>query len=182
MKAMSKGDDWFCFFREGDQNAFEKAFGLYYRPVIYYAMKILHEDSYAEDIVSESFNKAWNNREKLETARHFENFLYMVTRNACLSYIRSDRIAQITEKEWWRMFNQEREGYILDVEKAHAELIEKINCHLEKLSGGQIVRMSYLEGKSTKEIASQLKITENIVYITKHRSLKALRSMLEGAK
>jgi RNA polymerase sigma factor (sigma-70 family) len=178
MKAMSKGDDWFFFFREGDQNAFEKAFGLYYRPVIYYAMKILNDDSYAEDIVSETFNKAWQNREKLETVGHFENFLYMVTRNACLSYIRSDRVAQMTEKGWWRMFNEEREGHILDLEKAHTELMESINRHLEKLSGGQIVRMSYLEGKSTKEIASKLKITENIVYITKHRSLKSLRSML----
>jgi DNA-directed RNA polymerase specialized sigma24 family protein len=54
MKAMSDGNDWFHLYREGDQNAFEKVFDLHYRSIVYYALKILHEDSYAEDIVSET--------------------------------------------------------------------------------------------------------------------------------
>ena len=177
MKVMSDGNDWFRLYRKGDQNAFEKVFGLYYRSIVYYASKILHEDSYAEDIVSESFRKAWDNRYRMETPRHLENFLYFVTRNACISYLRADRVIQSTEKEWGRMTDVE-EGNALDLERIQTELIQKIHQHLEKLPGGDILRMSYLEGKSTKEIADQLKITENTVYIAKSRSLKALRSML----
>jgi RNA polymerase sigma factor (sigma-70 family) len=58
------------------------------------------------------------------------------------------------------------------------ELIQLIVKHLEKLPGGDILRMSYLEGLSTREIATQLNITENTVYIAKSRSLKALRTLL----
>jgi RNA polymerase sigma-70 factor (family 1) len=181
MKAISEGNDWFYLYREGDKNAFEKVFDLYYRSIVYYALKILHEDSYAEDIVSESFRKAWENRKKMETPRHLENFLYFVTRNACISYLRSDRTIQTTEKEWGRMTDLEEEDNVLDLERVQSELIQKIYAHLEKLPGGDILRMSYLEGKSTKEIATELNITENTVYIAKHRSLKALRAMLSHA-
>ena len=175
---MRDGNDWFHLYRQGDQNAFEKVFDLYYRSIVYYASKILHEDSYAEDIVSESFRKAWDNRSRIETPRHLENFLYFVTRNACISYMRSDRVTQSTEKEWGRMTGGEEEGDALDLERVQTELIQRIHQHLEKLPGGDILRMSYLEGKSTREIAQELNITENTVYIAKSRSLKALRSIL----
>ena len=178
MKATSDGNDWFHLYREGDQNAFQKVFDLHYRSIAYYALKILHEDSYAEDIVSESFRKAWDNRHRIETPRHLENFLYFVTRNACISYLRSDRVTQNTEKEWRRMVDPAEDADIMDLERVQVELIQKIHQHLEKLPGGEILRMSYLEGKSTKEIADQLKITENTVYIAKSRALKALRSVL----
>ena len=177
MKTTIEGKDWFHLYREGDKNAFEKVFDLYYRPIVYYALKILHEDSYAEDIVSESFRKAWENRLRIETPRHLENFLYFVTRNACISYLRSDRVTQSTEKEWSRISDDEATNP-LDLERVQTELIQVITKHLEKLPGGDILRMAYLEGMSTKEIATQLNITENTVYIAKSRSLKALRSML----
>ena len=66
----------------------------------------------------------------------------------------------------------------MDLERLQTELIQVITQHLEKLPGGDILRMSYLEGLSTREIATRLNITENTVYIAKSRSLKALRSML----
>ncbi len=178
---MSDGYDWFHLYRKGERNAFEKVFDLYYRSIVYYAMKILHEDSYAEDIVSESFRKAWDYRDRMETPRHLENFLYLVTRNACISYLRSDRVVQSTEKEWGRMTDSEAKDDAPDLERVQTELIQRIHQHLEELPGGDILRMSYLEGKSTKEIANQLNITENTVYIAKSRSLKALRQMLSKA-
>ena len=178
MKVLNEGNDWFHLYRQGDQNAFEKAFSLFYRPIVYYASKILHEDSFAEDIVSETFKKAWDHREKMESPKHLENFLYLVTRNACISYLRSDRATQTTEKEWGRLTEDEYKGSPADLERLQTELLKAITQHLEKLPGGDILRMSYLEGMTTKEIAEQLNITENTVYIAKSRSLKALRAKL----
>ncbi len=90
---MVKRNDWFDLFKRGDQQAFRHAFDTYYKPVTYFALKILNDDFYAEDIVSESFRKAWDARSKFATERHLENFLYLVTRNACISHLRSERIA-----------------------------------------------------------------------------------------
>jgi RNA polymerase sigma factor (sigma-70 family) len=178
MKASIEGNDWFHLYRQGDENSFQKVFDLYYRQIVYYALKILHDDSYAEDIVSETFRKAWDNRERMETLRHLENFLYFVTRNACISHLRSDKVARSTQKEWNRISDDQEKSDPLDLERVQTELIATIIRHLEVLPGGDILRMSYLEGKSTKEIASELNISENMVYIAKTRSLKALRGLL----
>ncbi|GGB23959.1 RNA polymerase sigma factor [Puia dinghuensis] len=179
MKTTTQGDDWFLLFREGDKNAFREVFERYYRPISYFALKILRDNTYAEDIVSETFRKAWDRKDKFATPRHLENFLYLVTRNACISYLRGDRVNQSTTREWIRMAeDNERADSSIDLERVQTKLMEVIFQKLQGLPGGEVIRMSYLEGKSTREIASELRMTENNVYIIKSRSLKVLRTML----
>lgn len=179
MKTIKKGEDWFHLFREGDENAFKEVFEKYYRAITYYALKILHDDSYAEDISSEAFRKAWENRSKFETPKHLENFLYLVARNSCISYLRSDRVIESTQKEWTKLSaDMEEKESPIDLERVQTRLLEMIYQKMEQLPGGDVLRMSYIEGKSTKQIASELEMTENNVYIIKSRSLKVLRTML----
>ena len=179
MKTVVEGIDWFIEFREGETEAFRHVFDKYYRPVSYFARKILNDDLYAEDIASETFRKAWDARKKFATPRHLENFLYLVTRNGCISHLRSERVAQTTDKEWTRISNDEPDlGMPLDLERVQARLIEMMFEKLKELPGGDVLRMSYIEGRNTKEIAAELNITENNVYIIKSRSLKALRAIL----
>jgi RNA polymerase sigma factor (sigma-70 family) len=176
---IDEGEDWFHRFQRGDGNAMRTAFDKYYRPVSYFAQKILKDDSYAEDIVLEVFRKAWENRKKLASPRHLVNFLYLVTRNDCISYLRSDKVVQDTEDEWGRHAAVEA-GHesTLDLERVQSRLIELVFAQLEQLPGGEILRMSFIEGKSTKQIATELDMTENNVYVIKSRSLKVLRTML----
>ncbi|HLZ88870.1 MAG TPA: sigma-70 family RNA polymerase sigma factor [Puia sp.] len=179
MKTSIKGDDWFLLFREGDREAFRLVFDKYYRSISYFASKILRDDGFAEDVVSETFRKAWDRRDKFATPRHLENFLYLVTRNGCISYLRSDRVIQSTAQEWVRIAGDKEAGESsLDLERVQTKLLEVIFEKLEELPGGNVLRMAFLEGKSTQEIASELHITENNVYIIKSRSLKALRTLL----
>lgn len=176
---ITQGNDWFHLFQQGEESAFREVFDKYYRPVAYFALKILNDDLYAEDIVSETFSKAWNARAKFKTAKHLENFLYLVTRNGCISYLRSAQVTHAKDKEWVKMAIEENEAYSpLDLEQVQARLMEIIFEKLQQLPGGDVLRMSYIDGKSTKEIATELNITENNVYLIKHRSLKALRSVL----
>lgn len=178
MKTTIKGDDWFLHFREGNANAFRQVFDKYYRPVSYFAQKILRDDGFAEDIVSETFRKAWDNRDKFATSRHLENFLYLVTRNGCISHLRSGRVLQSTAQEWIRLAGENESASPIDLERVQTRIIDVIYEKLQELPGGDVLRMSYIEGKSTKEIATELDISENNVYIIKSRSLKVLRTML----
>lgn len=73
--------------------------------------------------------------------------------------------------------NQEANGDI-DLEKVKTQLLELLYKHLSTLNGGEVLRMAYLEGKSTREIAAEMKISENSVYIIKSRTLKQLRELL----
>lgn len=179
MKTAIKGDDWFPLFQEGDEHAFRQVFDKYYRPVSYFALKILNDDLYAEDIVSETFRKAWEARKKFATQRHLENFLYLVTRNRCISHLRSSRVAHSTDEEWMKLSAADAgENTAIDLERVQARLIGIIFDKLQELPGGDVLRMSFIEGKSTKEIATELGTTENNIYIIKSRSLKALRHIL----
>jgi RNA polymerase sigma factor (sigma-70 family) len=175
---MNEGEDWFHLFQEGDEHAFREVFEKYFRSVRYFAQQILKDDIYAEDIVSETFRKAWDARAKFATPRHLENFLYLVTRNGCISHLRSLRVAQSTDQEWVRLSANGETGAVLDFERIQTRLMELIYEKLAELPGGDILRMSFIEGKSTKEIANELKITENNVYILKSRSLKVLKTLL----
>jgi RNA polymerase sigma factor (sigma-70 family) len=130
-ETFDQGTDWFNLYRRGDATAFQKVFELHYRSILYYAMKILHEDSYAEDIVSESFKKAWDYRDRMDTPRRLENFLYFVTRNACISWLRSDRATQSVEKEWGRLADTQEKDEVLDLERVQTELIHLICQHLK---------------------------------------------------
>jgi RNA polymerase sigma factor (sigma-70 family) len=176
---IDEGEDWFHRFQRGDGNAMRTAFDKFYRPVSYFALKILRDDSYAEDIVLEVFRKAWENRGKLDSPRHLSNFLYLVTRNDCISYLRSGKLSQLMEDEWSRLADKgEEASTALDIERVQTDLIQAMFEQMEKLPGGDILRMSYIEGKTTREIATELKMTENNVYVIKCRSLKALRTKL----
>lgn len=178
MKTTIEGEDWFRDFQEGKEQAYRQVFERYYRAISYFTRKILIDDLYAEDIVSETFWKAWDARKKFETQRHLENFLYLVTRNSCITHLRGLRVAQATDQEWVRLADEIEAAPALDLERVQTRLMEMIYEKIAELPGGDILRMSFIEGKSTKEIASDLKITENNVYIQKSRSLKVLRQRL----
>lgn len=177
---MANDSDWFPLFQQGDETAFRNVFDEYYRPVRYFARKILDDDIYAEDIVSETFRKAWDARAKFATQRHLENFLYLVTRNACISHLRSLRVHQQVDEEWGKLVDDDTHADLpIDAERVQALLVKKVFEGMNALGDrGLALRMSYIDGKSTKEIAETLGVSENNVYILKSRGLKALRSML----
>jgi RNA polymerase sigma factor (sigma-70 family) len=175
---MEQGNDWFDGFRAGEEQSIRHAFDKYYRPVTYYALKILNDETCAEDIVSEAFRKAWDARRTLETPKNLENYLYLVTRNACVSHWRKRKTARTTDKDWTHLFSDAEIDSPLDREHAQSRLIKVILEQLESLPGGDIVRMSFLEGKSTEEIAEKLQISKNNVYIQKSRALDTLRKIL----
>jgi DNA-directed RNA polymerase specialized sigma24 family protein len=92
-------------------------------------------------------------------------------------------VIESTQKEWVKLACDEEAGSSpIDIERVQARLLELIYQKLEKLPGGDVLRMSYIEGKSTKQIARELDMTENNVYIIKSRSLKVLRTMLSKSE
>ena len=117
---------WFDLYKRGNRKAMERAFHEYYRPVFYYANLFLEDDDAAKDIVNESFHKAWNSRAKIESAKHFNNFLFNVTRDACISYVRKRQTELITEKGFAALFDQAESEAPIDLERIQTELIEKI--------------------------------------------------------
>lgn len=179
--SIDKGPDWFPAFRLGNEAALRPLFDEFNKALCYFAARIVKDDLAAEDIVSVALQKAWKFREGLESPKHLENFLYLVTRNGCMDYLRLLRREKTSAEYWTRLLDdtQDQDGP-LDLERTQARGIAAIYDELQTLPGGNVIRMAYIENKSTREIAEELNITENNVYTIKKRALDRLRAKLRN--
>lgn len=177
--SIEKGTDWFPAFRQGKEAAWRPLFDEFNKRICYFAGLIVKDDLAAEDIASLAFQKAWNSRDKIESPKHLENFLYLVTRNGCIDYLKMLRREKTIAEDWIQLHGDTQDqDSPLDLERTQARGIAAIYKALETLPGGNVIRMAYIENKSTREIAEELNITENNVYTIKKRALERLRAVL----
>lgn len=134
----------------------------------------------AEDLVAVAFKKAWDKRATFKTAKHLENFLYLVTRNDCLNYLRGEKVRKTTDKEWAHLAaNDPQTTNPGDLERVQSHLVKAVFQTIHAV-GGDVLRMNLLEHKTIKQIASELGTTENAVYIEKSRGLKRVKDALKS--
>lgn len=168
-------------FKNGDESAFSQLFHSYYRVIAFYAYQRLNDMPLAEDIASDTFVKAWNQRTELGNMEHFLGFLHKTTRNACISYFRSLSPQRRMRKE--ASYLNEIQDNDPDREKIHAEMIDDIMHQIDEMPpiSREILRLSLLENKDIAQIASELRISNNTASARKSRALGMLRSLLSGA-
>ncbi len=79
-------------FRRGDEFAFVTLYDRHKGAVYGYAAKMLLSRAAAEDIVQETFARAYEHRQRLVSAGAFRSWVFTIARNQCLNAIaRADR-------------------------------------------------------------------------------------------
>src|SRR4051794_26727124 len=73
----------------GKQEAFDELYHQWYRRIGFYAYQLIREQCAAEDIALETLIKVWEKKETFQNAQHLRRFMYQVTKNACISWLRS---------------------------------------------------------------------------------------------
>lgn len=162
----------------GDKEVFAHIFREYYSALCAFAEKIIGSPDDVEDLVEEVFEKLWNRKPHFENIRHLKDFLYKVTRNACLDFIKNS----IHRKERQARFLQTEN----DVESAsdlcliRAEVYREIYREIMALPEqcGKIIRMGYIEGKRNEEIARELDLSVQTVKNQKSRGILLLKLRL----
>lgn len=175
-KQLDQDIHWLNAFQKGDIGAFREVYFSNYRSLVFFATNLLRrEDETAEDIVQESFRKVWENRERFETPAHIRNFLFMVTRNACLNVLRRNLTQSHAHKEIASLSSFEEPN--AELLRVQAEVIAEIYNHIDALPShyARVIRMLYLREMKPAEVAQELGITVNAVFIQKTRALKLLR-------
>lgn len=146
----------------------------------FYAYKITRDKEIAEEVVSESFFKLWQNRWKMESSDSIRSFLYLVTKNACFDFLKSAHKKKITywDEEILSINNPENDVL---THMIYVELIEQITEELKKLPRQQaeVFEMSYLKGMETEEICKALNTTISNVYYAKSKALSKIRMAFE---
>jgi RNA polymerase sigma-70 factor (family 1) len=156
----------------------ESLFRDHYARLCFFALKILGNQSDAEDIVQDCFIRLWNREAGVPGSVNWKAFLYQSVRNACLNALRHTEVEKrYASREVAKSGTYEET--LLDL-IIRSELIGKIHKALEKLPPGcrQVLKLAYFESLKNEEIAESLGVSINTVKTQKARGLKLLQARL----
>jgi len=166
-------------FQRGDEKAFRKLFDYYYPALYNFAQKVTGDSEEAKDIVSYTFQRLFEKFDKFETDANVKAFLFITARNNSLNYINSRKARTSRELEYVKNMNDDT---LLEYDYEITDLlIDKLNEAIENLPDqcGRIFKMLYYQRMKADEVARELSISVNTVYVQKNRAIKTLRLMLE---
>jgi len=171
------------FLREGEKIAFEEIYNDFFGVMHHLSVQYLHDQKVSEEIVQDTFMKLWEIRETLNEQFNIRNFLYTITKNNCLNYLRNQKIAlkhQQNIKYLEIQFNfeaLERLGSYMEFE----ELREKIDNAIAALPDDlrETFLLSRFEELHYKEIADKQSISIKTVEARMSKALRILRFELK---
>lgn len=74
-----------------NQNAFKQLFRYFYTGLLEFAVSILKNREYAEEIVGDQFAAIWNRRSSLTNITNLKMYLYISVRNRCFNHIKRNK-------------------------------------------------------------------------------------------
>lgn len=162
--------------KRNDPRVYEIVFKKYYRPLVMFVVRHVGDEDVAKDIVQEIFFKLLKNSNSLPENVQLKSWLYKVTRNAAVDYLRH---LHVEDKHKFLM--AEAMINIPDIdEEIDEEIYNKVNLAIESLPEQcrLIIKLNVLEGKKYLEIAGELGITINTIRTQVSRGYKKLREIL----
>ncbi len=80
--------DLFRRIAEGDEAAFKLVFD-HYLPILRpFILKLVQQETGAEDVMQNTFVRVWLSRDKLEDVEHPQAWLYRLTANECYTWLK----------------------------------------------------------------------------------------------
>jgi RNA polymerase sigma-70 factor (ECF subfamily) len=165
-------------FQRREALAEKQVFQKYFRPLCLYSENITSRLEVSEDIVAESFEKAWGRRQEFQRLENLKAFLYRVVRNASLNYAESERIHRAHHEQiLYLAANDPGTDEALEREILRVELLQEIYQEIENLPDrcGQIFKLLFIHNLSTDQIAAQLAINTQTVRTQKARAIQLIK-------
>ncbi|PTN05931.1 RNA polymerase sigma-70 factor [Mangrovibacterium marinum] len=160
--------------KAGDEIAFHSLFDHFYPSLCLFALKYVEDQHAAEDIVQDTFIKYWDKHIDFDHAYKIKSYLYLVTRNSCLNYLRDrKKLAKIQEgadveaDEKFLQYLMEEEAY-----RILYQAVEQLPPQM------RLVIKHALMGLKNSEIAEKMELSEHAVQAYKKRAYKKLRESL----
>ena len=170
--------------KNGDSSSFEVIYKSHYRRIFHFALQYLHDEEVCSNIIQDVFSSLWDNKEKLLTETNLNAWLFTVTKNRCLKYIRDLK----SEERHLGNLAEQRMSLIhdalnsLDTSPMAFQEIEKIvQQTLDSLTPQcrRAFEMSRFEGKKYTEIADEMQIAQKTVETHISNALKIFRTTLK---
>ena len=163
---------------EGDEQAFCELYARYKHRLIYFAMRFVKSQQYAEDIFQDAFTVVWQSRSCIDPDLPFATYLYTIVRNRVLNQLRNNEQAEkfraVVLANAIDSTDLTRDQILVN------DLNQLISKAKEQLSPRQrhVFELSRDEQLTHKEIAQQLDISVYTVQEHISGSLKIIRSYI----
>lgn len=129
----------------------------------------------ANDLTQESFINTWRSLDKFKGASSYKTWIYRITVNTCLKYIRDNKQKTQVSLETQADLTSASEGQTN--EQPHQELYQAIG-QLNELD--RLIIMMVLDELEYEEIANVVGIKEGNLRVKIHRIKKNLKKILEN--
>ena len=145
--------------------------------VFRFAIKYLKNEEDAHDIVQDSFEKLWNNRDKVEPEKA-RSWLFTTAHNASINLLRKNnrsRTMDTEETSWEPTSRDEARKY---------EMKEILDLCLEHLPDIQrsIILLRDIEGYSYQDIGEILELSESQVKVYLFRARKKIKDYVKDIR
>lgn len=164
--------------RDGSEVAFEAIYKLYWHRLYVTAYSKVESHAEAEEIVQTIFSNLWEKRQAL-LITNLGAYLQISVRNRIINHIRG----KITQRKYWEYYKNyiplERE--VTTDAVMYDDLAEAVEVAVNRLpeKSRQVFRLNRLEGKSIREIANLMKLSEKAIEYHLTKSIKELKVHLK---
>lgn len=169
-----------AFLKEGSEKAYDELFRRYWKKAFTAAYGKVKSKAQAEEIVQDIFMDLWDKRASL-SIQCFSRYLHTSVKYQALNKIRA-RIVHDKYWDYYRAFISQADN---TTEKAvhFQDLLEKVEERLDQFpkKTKAVFRMNKIEGKSLKEIAALMKLSEKAIEYHLSQSLKVLKVYLRNS-
>lgn len=161
MRTFQKNDlqlDWENIkvgFHNGAESAFKAIFDNHYIELFYFSKKIISDQVAAEEIVSDSFMKAFKNPKKFHDHLELRSFLFICTKNASLDYLSSQKVRSKNIVLLSHTIEEfEDTTYKGEKEVKEAELLTAIMMELKEIPplARKVFTMRYIDNIDLKKV------------------------------
>lgn len=166
--------------QKGDLEAFDFVFEKYSSKLYGFAIKMLKSNEEAEGLVQDVFLKVWENRKDLKKEYSLKSYLFTIAYHRMCKIFRKKHIfIELTESNT----NSMNRSVNLEEQIDYKFILEQIDHLIELLPEKQkaIFIKSRKEGKSTREIAEEMKLAPGTVDNHISAALKFLRQHIPGS-
>ncbi len=165
--------------QKGDVEAFDLIYEKYAGKLYSFGLKYLRSTVETEELVQSVFIKLWENHKNLEKELSFKSYLFTIAYNDICKLFRKRNYMQkfideaIYENKHTSSETEERIDYKSTLNRV-MQMIDKLPQRQK-----EIIRKSRLEGKPSKEIAEELKLSPGTVDNYISEALKFIRHQMK---
>ncbi len=159
----------------GNRDAFSALIHRYSDPLYRHALGMTGSPDVAEDILQQSFIKAYNHLG--EVRGRFDAWLFRIVANGCKDWLKNIRRTHVSYDE-----DDQPSAYATpDEDLDRTELREDLDDALSTLAPSlrEAFVMKHVEGRSYEEMADLLSTTVGALKMRVHRAREALQALLE---